>query len=331
MMNKDKISIIIPCFNFGEYIGECVNSIVQQTNENSEIIVVNDGSTDNTREILEKLVNRHDNLFVINKENKGVSAARNDGLRVATGKYVMFVDGDDYLANDCLQYMRSLIESCDAEFAFSKNCFTSKNDTQIVEDNIEILNSDQATALLLSPQVIVGSWNKIYKREFLLNNNIRFETDLFYGEGLRFITMVSQLAAKIAVGGRKVYYYRRNNYHSATSQFNVEKLYNGLLSIQRIKDTLISSSPEVREMLVWHETQFHMGIVVRLTSAKKRREMKKLYGNSLCELRKNFLHVCLNSNISLYKRLLLVGTALSPTIMASLDNKRRKFIANQSI
>lgn len=330
-MEEEKVSVIIPCYNFGDYIEECVTSINNQTYSNVEIIVVNDGSTDGTKEILERLRQTYSKIKVINKNNEGVSSARNDGLNAATGKYVMFVDGDDYLAPDCVSYMKSLIEERKSQFALSKNCFTSKSDLQVSADNKEFLNSDEATALLLSPRVIVGSWNKIYSREFLLKNNIKFEADLFYGEGLRFITTVAQLASNIAVGERKVYYYRRNNYNSATAKFNIDKLYNGLLAITRIKDNLICQSTDVKEMLTWHETQFHMGIIVRVTAAGKKKEYRDFYNNSVTSLRKNTPHILKNGKISLYKRLLLLGTVCSPSIMAMLDKKRRKVIANNSV
>ena len=111
-----------------------------------------------------------------------------------------------------------------ADFCFSKNCYTRSNESQVEQDKIETRSSTDATALLLSPQVIVGCWNKIYKKSFLDQHALRFSTNLFYGEGLSFITAAAQCCDIVGIGCRKVYYYRRNNELSATTKFSIEKI-----------------------------------------------------------------------------------------------------------
>ena len=167
-------------------------------------------------------------------QNEGVSAARNRGIASSSGKYLVFVDGDDYLSSDFIEYMMSLVRETNAEFCFSTSCFTKKNEEQTKNDSIKILSPADATALLLSPRVIVGCWNKIYKKSLIDKYQLRFSTDLFYGEGLNFITSAAQNSLKVGVGNRKVYYYRRNNEMSATSKFNIEKFRNGEKAIEII-------------------------------------------------------------------------------------------------
>ena len=108
MNNNPLISIIVPCYNVERYVEQCIRSIMGQSYKNIEIITVDDGSPDNSSQILDKLANEDSRIKVIHKQNAGVSAARNSGLDVATGDYVVFVDGDDYLAPDYVDYMLQL-------------------------------------------------------------------------------------------------------------------------------------------------------------------------------------------------------------------------------
>ncbi len=331
MKNNPVVSVIVPSFNFEKYIGKCLESILQQTYRNLELIVVNDGSTDNTKAIIDTIASRDKRVKVIHKSNEGVSVARNIGLKQSHGKYVCFVDADDFLSPDFVEYMVNMAQSTNSDFCVSTQCFTKKNEIQSSNITIHYLDSEQATILLLSPAVIVGCWNKLFKRDILIDNKIGFSPDLFYGEGLRFITQVAQSCKKIAVTNRKMYYYRRNNYFSATSKFNIEKFKNGFYSLNEIESTLKINTPNVNTMLGWHKCQFKMGTVVRILEANKKKENIEYYKESLKYVRRNFYKYLFAQNISLFKRCLLLGCAINPYIMALLDKYRRINIAKSSI
>lgn len=325
------ISFIIPVYNFASYIGDCIYSILAQTYPNIEVIVVNDGSTDNTKEVVDSIAETDVRVKVIHKKNEGVSIARNYGVEVCNGEYVVFVDADDYLAPDYAQYMMLIVKQTGGEFCLSLNCFTRKNETQVDKDFIETYSPEKATAMLLSPRVIVGSWNKIFKKSFLLNNNIKFSSNLFYGEGLRYITTAAQFSSCVGVGRRKIYYYRRNNYSSATSKFDIEKFYNGMESIEQIGRELHFEDKSVWNMWHWHKCQFCMGIVVRMQSSNQINNYKDYYKQNLSYLRKNAFKFLFTRNLPLYNKGILIGTALSPFLMALLDNWRRRKIASKSV
>ncbi len=331
-MNNPIVSFIVPSYNFGAHITECVDSILAQTVSEIEVIVVNDGSTDNTKEILEALAQKDARVRPINKENEGVSKARNTGLLAAKGEYVAFVDADDYLAPDFADYMVNMAKESGSEFCLSLDAFTRK-DEDIVSGPIEfkVLSPENATALLLSPRIIVGCWNKLFKREWLINNNLFFTTDLFYGEGLQFITSAAQKANSVCVGNRKVYYYRRNNYASATTLFNIEKMYNGLLSLDRIKEGIVKPSQRIDVMWKLHRALFCMGAVVRIEASGKKKEYKQDYNVWLKYLRKETFPLMLKTQVPLYRKLLLLATCVSPKMMSILDSKRRNRIASRSV
>lgn len=329
--NGPKVSVIVPAYNVGRYISQCICSIRNQTYSNIEIIVVNDGSTDETKNIIDELSLADNRIIPIHKANEGVSIARNSGLQKATGEYVAFVDGDDFLAPDYVEYMLSLILMDNAEFALSLNCFTKRNEAQIKADKIVILNQQDTVTLLLSPRIIVGAWNKIYSRKMLQSNNIKFSPLLYYGEGLRFITQVAQNCNKAVVGIRKVYYYRRDNETSATTQFNVNKLYNGEKSLELIQRDLKFNFGLTKKILCWHICQFKMGIAVRIKACNVEKDYKQYYISSLQYVRDNCLKFIFTPKLSLYKKLLLIGCAVSPAMMAYLDKIRRARIKEHSV
>lgn len=325
------VSIIVPAYNVGKYIEECVRSIMNQSYKQIEIIVVDDGSPDDTPIIIDKLAAIDKRIIPIHQQNTGVSAARNAGIKASTGEYLVFVDGDDYIAPDFVEYMLRLVEITGGELCLSLNCFTAANEKQMRNDSIEILDPIKATALLLSPKIIVGSWNKIYKKSILEINKLKFQTNLFYGEGLNFYTSFSQLCTKVGVGERKVYYYRRDNYISATTKFNIKSLINGNLSIEEIRKNLKLQDPSIHLMLDLHQCLFCMGAVVRIKANGKENVYKEEYRAFRSYLHKNTPKFLFKQHVPLYRKGLLIGTCLCPSLMAWLDKMRRKRIAAKSV
>ncbi len=330
-MNNPTISFIVPSYNFAAHIGECVNSILQQDMRDIEVIVVNDGSIDNTEEILEGLARQDGRVVPINKKNEGVSVARNTGLLAAKGEYVSFVDADDYVASDYASYMLELAKTANSDFCLSLDAFTRAGENQTGGGSTDILTPEQATALLLSPRIIVGCWNKIFRRQWLLDNKLKFSSELFYGEGLQFITSAAQKANSVTVGNKKVYYYRRNNYDSATTRFSIDKMYNGLKSLDVIKDSLIKHSSDIDIMWRLHRSLFCMGAVVRLETANKKKEYQDDYNNWLKYIRRETPSLLMKRKVPIYRKLLLLGTCISPKLMSKLDTRRRKGIASRSV
>lgn len=200
-----------------------------------------------------------------------------------------------------------------------------------IPNEFSVIKPEEATALLLSPRIIVGCWNKLFKRQWLLENKILFSTDLVYGEGLEFITSAAQAATSVCVGDRRVYYYRRNNYASATTRFNIEKMYNGLASLERIKQKISKPSKSIEIMWRLHRCLFCMGAVVRLETYNKKNEYRYDYNTWLRYIRKETPPLLVKKQVPLYRKILLLGTCISPKLMSVLDTKRRKGIASRSV
>ncbi|MFZ2714671.1 MAG: glycosyltransferase family 2 protein [Streptococcus suis] len=328
---KFLVSIIVPAYNVEKYIEKCLSSILKQTYTNIEVIVVDDGSTDNTGQLLDNISQKDSRVCVVHKKNAGVSAARNSGIEISTGEYLVFVDGDDYIASDYVEYMLSLIGNTGSEFCLSKRCYTKSGEKQTESEYIEKLQPEDATALLLSPDVIVGCWNKIFKRSFLVDNNLKFSTTLFYGEGLSFITTAAQLSNSVGVGNRKVYYYRRNNEASATTKFNIEKIYNGEKALENIRKQLIINSEKINTMHDLHRCLFYLGAVVKIKAYHLEKKHQQEYKRWSTYLRLNTFKLMTKRGISLYRKMMLVGGCVSPWMMMKLDIHRRRQISENSV
>ncbi|MEK6518581.1 glycosyltransferase family 2 protein [Bacillus thuringiensis] len=329
--SKFLVSIIVPAYNVDKFIEKCLSSILEQTYINIEVIVVDDGSTDKTGQLIDNISQQDSRVSVIHKKNAGVSAARNSGIEISTGDYLVFVDADDYIAQDYVEYMLSLIENTGSEFCLSKCCYTKSGEKQTEDEYIEKLKPEDATALLLSPDVIVGCWNKIFKRSFVVDNNLKFSTTLFYGEGLSFITTASQLSNSVGVGNRKVYYYRRNNEASATTKFNIEKIYNGEKALENIRKQLIINSQKINTMHDLHLCLFYLGAIVKIKNHHLEKKYQQDYKRWSSYLRYNTFKLMTKREISLYRKMMLVGGGVSPWMMMKLDNYRRRHISENSV
>lgn len=325
------VSVIIPVYKAEKYIRKCLESLLEQTYRDIEILVVDDDSPDNSLEIVRELAERDERIRAFHKENLGVSAARNYGLERAGGEYVTFVDADDYVTRDYVEYLLGLVQKENADFGMSQNAYVSKGQRQVEPDVTFSMQSTQAVAFLLSPRVIVGCWNKIYKREFLIRNGLWFSTELFYGEGLQFIVNAAERSNQVAVGSRRVYYYRRNNEASATSKFDVEKLRNGEKSLLVILEQTDTKDKEIMEAWLLHHATFCLGATIKILAAHGKKEFQSDYNHFQKGLRDKYWRVMRQRKVSFYRKLMLTGGMIWPWLVMKLDQIRRKRLAENSI
>ena len=177
-MNGIKVSIIVPVYNVEKYLEKCLDSIVKQTYENIEIILVDDGSTDKSGTILDQYAEMDNRISVIHKKNEGVSTARNTGIEAARGEYICFADADDYLMPDYVEYLLTLAVDKNADIAMTVDMFTTFHPDQIENDDIIVRTPEEATIDILSYNMPIGVYCKIFKREFL-GENIRFVPHIY--------------------------------------------------------------------------------------------------------------------------------------------------------
>lgn len=244
--NKPLISIVVPIYNTGSYLQKCIESLINQSYENIEIILVNDGSTDNSKQICDDYKEKDSRIKVIHKKNEGVSRARNTGIHHSTGGYLCFVDGDDFVMQDYVEYLYELIGD-ESEISLTTDMFGNFSKNQVAEEVKEIWTPEVAVESILCYRVPIGCYCKMFKREFLLKNNLLFSSDIFIGEGFNFNVDCFQRANSIVRGNRKVYYYRRDNELSATTKFSEEKWVNGIYALDYMNERFVINSERIRK------------------------------------------------------------------------------------
>ncbi len=204
-----KVSIILPVFNAEDNIRNTIESVLNQTLKEIELIIIDDGSTDNSFEICQEMKKIDNRIVLKTMENNGVSNARNIGIEVARGKYIMFIDDDDEYDYKIVEKMIKKIETTDlavCNFSILKN--NGKKEYKNIKKEYECYKLDKMIAFLQKNNLFNVVWNKIYKKEIIINNNIRFNTDISIGEDLEFNLKYFEHIKKIACISESLYIYR---------------------------------------------------------------------------------------------------------------------------
>lgn len=253
-MDKDKVSIIVPVYNAEKYLSICLNSILGQSYSNLEIILVNDGSTDTSLNIIKGYAARDKRIKIINQQNQGVSTARNNGIDTSTGEWICFSDADDILQPDYVEYLLNLAKTNNTDIALTTEMFSTFGGIQTVKQNIEVVSGEQAAIDILYYHIPIGVYCKIFRRSFL-SDDVRFYPDVFIGEGFNFNIKAFLKSEKVAIGNRKIYCYRRDNSQSAMTKFSIDKCKMALKAIDIIKENLSIKSDRLLEacrFAFWH-------------------------------------------------------------------------------
>ena len=234
-----KISIIVPVYNGEKYFAECIQSILDQSFADIEIIVINDGSTDGSLSLIERYAQNDSRIVVINQKNKGVSAARNAGLSKARGDYIMFVDADDYIARkDALEL---LIDFAKENGNPDVVCFRRVGDTRgrKAPSGYSKLN-DSIIGRMIVDETINTLWDKLYKKSIIKENSIKFPVGIRMAEDLLFNVQYFCEAKTIGFFDEELYYYREDNQESATKKYMPNK-YDDLMYVNRKMSEIIDN------------------------------------------------------------------------------------------
>ncbi|BEH91603.1 glycosyl transferase [Turicibacter faecis] len=210
-MIKDKVSVILPVYNSEKTIEKTINSVLNQSYQNFELIIINDGSTDNTDIICSSYINDSKVRYIYNK-NQGVSKSRNIGLDLAEGEYICFIDSDDLYEKNYLNEMIKRItdNNCDWDIC-GYQCFESSNKNFSIEKGFITEEKNVVIEFLQSKLLFNQLWNKIYKNKIIQENYIRFEENLNLGEDAIFNINYLKYCNKIECFNLCLYKYRITN------------------------------------------------------------------------------------------------------------------------
>ncbi|TPN89144.1 glycosyltransferase family 2 protein [Aquimarina algicola] len=226
-MNKQLlslISVIVPIYNSEKYLSRCIKSICDQTYNNIEIILVNDGSKDTSLSICKEYKANNDRIKVIDIPNGGVSNARNTGLAVAKGEYIQFIDSDDYVAANYIERLLSVLEKQNAQLAVcSIESFDSNGNMfdkwSVDHKEFDIENPNRDLFLeLIQKFLLFGPVNKLYFRNIIEEHDIKFDTSLSYGEDLLFNFEYLKHVKKLALTNEVSYHYIHENTESLSKK-----------------------------------------------------------------------------------------------------------------
>lgn len=211
-----KISVIVPIYNVSKHLNRCLESIINQTFKDLEIVLVNDGSTDNSLDIIKEYEQKDKRIKVIDKSNGGLSDARNEGLKIANAPYIAFVDSDDYIELDMYEVMyqkiikeKADIVECDFYWEYPNKLIVDK--TRLNKNTIESIR--------------VVAWNKLYKKELITKNHVLFPLGLRY-EDIAFCYQLLPYVKKIVSVSKPFYHYiQRSNSISNNQNEKVRDIY----------------------------------------------------------------------------------------------------------
>lgn len=240
---KYKVTIIIPVYNVKEYLKECIDSIISL--KGIEIIIIDDGSNDGSEQICNYYQENKKNVKVIHKKNEGPAVARNIGLRMATGKYIAFLDSDDKVKTQELQkVINNICKKQDEEDVLLGEKFTiifPRKTTKEVESKMNLLHADRGTNILekFLPNSMLSMnyvWLNMYSRKFIIENNIFFDEDVHLGEDTDWLIKVILKANRVNVIENSYYIYRGNRRGSIVTEKTKEAVYGYFKMVERWND-----------------------------------------------------------------------------------------------
>ena len=267
-----KISIIVPCYNVENYIEKGLNSLINQTLKEIEIILINDGSKDKTIDIIKKYEKQDSRIKVIDKKNEGVSKARNDGIKIASAEYIAFMDSDDWFEENALELMYNKAKENDYDIVACDTKAVYPNKIEYIKSSIE--DNQTNNKLMIDAYTVI--WNKIYKKELL--HDIEFDSELTFCEDVLFLYKIYSKVEKIGSVKQGLYnYLQRQN--SLTYTYD-EKLYQLIESQERIikyykKGNIFEKYKE--ELEYTYVRYLYATFIKRLAKTKNKKEFKKGY------------------------------------------------------
>lgn len=235
-MDNILISVIVPVYNLEKYLARCLDSLLCQTYKNIEIVVINDGSADNSKSIIDEYALKYNNIIAIHCENGGVSSARNKGIDNATGDFIGFVDGDDTVEPNMFEILASNATRCNADISHCGYKQIKPNGEEVLfygTDKIVEQNNEKGLFDLINGEYIEpGLCNKIFRRE--LFENLRFDTNLKNNEDLLLNVQLFNKAQLSVFEDKALYNYLLRENSASTSAVNQNQINNPLTVSSKI-------------------------------------------------------------------------------------------------
>lgn len=317
-MNK-LVSIIIPVYNTEKFLGECLESIIKQNYKNIEIILIDDGSTDSSGKICMEYMEKDSRIIVIRQKNSGVSCARNRGLEIANGEFVLFVDSDDFVQKNYVKELYDKIQKYDIAICGIGRFINGKKKNSFLEQ--QEMNRDDLIIQTLESKFIGGyPVNKIFKKSIIDRFNIKFNENIHIGEDMIWILEYLNHCEKGIYISEILYYYRLNDDSMLQSsirhkEFNKKNL-EVLVVDEILRDTITFVNKDVQNALAYRYIRSDMRLLFNMITCKY--ADKKTFRVITMHTRRNIFYFLKNRIPTKLEKLVSVSMCLSTRITYSL-------------
>lgn len=293
-----RVSIIIAVYNIENYIKRCLKSCMNQSFRDIEIIVVNDGSTDKTLNIINECKKIDNRIKVIDKKNEGLIEARKSGFNIAKGEYILFVDGDDWIKLNTIEVLYKNAKEKEYDIICYKYLLKYEDNTEKNgwDTPIESVADNSLLNLLFNNKITHTIWSKFIKKAFILDNNIEFPKDISYGEDLAFVYTLAMYNPLFTIIDENLYYYyqRQGSLDNGIS-LKVCEITKAIIFIkeQLIKNNLYEEHREEFEYMAYMQSYYI-----------RQKYIFKNNDNTSKLLHKNWrnLNICINSKNNKFYR-----------------------------
>lgn len=277
------VSVIMPMYNVEEYVEKALNSLQKQTYKNIEILVINDGSTDNSLNIANAYASKDNRIKILSKINGGVSSARNLGLKASTGEYITFVDPDDWVENNYVEHLYNVLTESQAELSICSFISHKPKKIKVKQKKLKIEAFSPNEAIrefLLANTLFPGIACKLLKRDLV--EGMSFDENIFYAEDSQFMYEYTRKCSKIVASNQKLYHYIKRSSSITHMRFNSK-----LMTIFDFIDNQIQleSNTELKTYCESHKFLLSVEMYYRL---KKSKQLNSPYAIQLLNNLKEF-------------------------------------------
>ena len=308
-MMKEKISIIVPVYNVEAYLEKCVESILKQTYTNLEILLVNDGSTDKSGELCDKLALRDHRIRVIHKENGGLSDARNRGIDEASSNLIGFIDSDDYIDEDMYEtlYRQMVASKADLSMCGHYDVYHQIPEKQVAEIKTWELMPEEAIKMVMEAKILsVTAVNKLYKKA--LFEQLRFRIGKIAEDAFIMVDLSHQCSKIVATNEKKYYYVHREN--SITTQKFSLKFLNVIEAYEQNAKIISENYPDLYDVAIMRLNWAYFYVLDRLLVDNDFKD-KVLEDRLISYLKKNKKSILMDSRFTRARKMSFLALCLS--------------------
>lgn len=261
-MEEIKVSVLVPAYNVEKYIGKCIESILNQSLKEIEVIIINDGSKDKTLEIIKEYEKKDKRIIVIDKENGGVGTARNEGLKISRGEYILFLDSDDWIEKDYLEKTYNYGKENSLDMVVT-DFYKEMKDKKSYKEDLKLEESQFLSGKDYIKEIFLGNgypnvWDTLTKRELYLKNKINFLNNIFLGDDILVTIKLGFFANKVGKINKAFVHYMQHG-NQGTSRNNLgEKILDLFLVFEELNKFFIKNKYKSKDFEVYELNEVYV-------------------------------------------------------------------------